>query len=686
MKSLWSDDDARACVAYYAQRGVGEDLALRTYSSRLLGSVPWLVMHGGGNTSVKTRLPDLFGDLVDVLCIKGSGRDLAVIEPDGHPAVRRAPLDRLRTLDRMSDEDMVNAQRQNLLDTSAPNPSVETLLHAYLPQKFIDHTHSVVSTAIACLPDAEAVCQRIFGGRVAFVPYIMPGFQLAKTAGDVFDRNPGVQGLLLAKHGIFTMGETARATYELMIEMVTLMERYVAENGRDNPALHAVALPADPAPASAIFPVLRGILAKYAPDGTPARWLLNHRSSDRILRFVNGTGLDSYGKRGVATPEQVIRIKSGPAILPAVSTATLADWGAEAETAISDFVLDYQAYFARHNARVGGIKKPLDPLPRVLAIPGFGVVGIGKTAAEASVSADVAEAWIDAVLDAETVGTFESITEADHFDMEYWSLEQAKLGRGAEKPLARQIVAVTGGGGAIGQAVARAFAAEGAEVAVLDRDPAAAAATAKLIGGRALAVTCDVTDTADVARAVDSVTAHFGGLDILVSNAGSASTGMMADMPDAVLRQSFELNFFGHQNMARAAVSVMRAQGLGGALLFNVSKQAVNPGANFGAYGTAKAALLALVRQYALEHGAEGIRANGVNADRIRSGLLNPEMIEARAAARGVTPEDYMAGNILGQEVTAQDVAQAFVASARLAKTTGNIITVDGGNVAAMLR
>ena len=686
MKSLWSDDDARACVAYYAERGVGEDLALRTYTSRLLGSVPWLVMHGGGNTSVKTQLPDLFGNPVDVLCIKGSGRDLAVIEPDGHPAVRRAQLDQFRKLASMSDEDMVNAQRQNLLDTSAPNPSVETLLHAYLPQKFIDHTHSVVSTAIASLPDAETVCARIFGGRVAFVPYIMPGFQLAKTAGDVFDRNPGVQGLLLAKHGIFTMGESAREAYELMIEMVTIMERYVAESGRDNAALTPVSLPADPAPASAIFPILRSLLAKYAPEGVPVRWLLNHRSSHRILRFVNGQGLDDYGKRGVATPEQVIRIKSGPAILPPAASSDLTNWAAEAETAISDFVLDYQAYFARHNARVGGIKKPLDPLPRVLAIPGFGIIGIGKTAAEASVSSDVAEAWIDAVLDAEAVGRFESITEADHFDMEYWSLEQAKLGKGAEKPLARQIVAVTGGGGAIGQAVARAFAAEGAEIAVLDRDGDAAEATRKLIGGRALAVTCDVTDAADVTRAIAAVTAHFGGLDILVSNAGSASTGMMADMPDDVLQQSFALNFYGHQNMARAAVAVMRIQGFGGALLFNVSKQAVNPGANFGAYGTAKAALLALVRQYALEHGADSIRSNGVNADRIRSGLLNPEMIEARAAARGVTPADYMAGNILGQEVTAQDVAQAFVASARLAKTTGNIITVDGGNVAAMLR
>jgi NAD(P)-dependent dehydrogenase (short-subunit alcohol dehydrogenase family) len=401
---------------------------------------------------------------------------------------------------------------------------------------------------------------------------------------------------------------------------------------------------------------------------------------------VGGHDLRDYGRRGVATPEQVIRIKSEPAILPAASASDLMGWRSAAEVAIAESIARYLAYFERHNARVGGIKRPLDPLPRVLAVPGFGIVGVGKSAAEASVSSDVAEAWIDAVLDAESVGTFQSISEADHFDMEYWSLEQAKLGRGAEKRLARHVVAVTGGGGAIGAAIARAFAAEGADVAIIDLDPARAEATRKAIGGRALALGCDVTDIVAVDRAMGRIAGHFGGLDILVSNAGAASSGMMADMPDSVLRESFELNFFGHQNMARAAVRVMRQQRMGGVLLFNVSKQAINPGTNFGAYGTAKAALLALVRQYALEHGAEGIRANAVNADRIRSGLLSPEMIAARAAARGVTAEEYMAGNLLGAEVTAEDVADAFVASALLGKTTGNVMTVDGGNVAAMMR
>ncbi len=241
MQSLWSDAEAERLVRHYEARGVSRDLALRTYTSRLLGQVPRLVMHGGGNTSVKTRLPDLFGEMVDVLCVKGSGRDLATIEPDGHPAVRLQPLSRLRALDRLSDEDMVNAQRQNLLDTAAPNPSVETLLHAYLPHKFIDHTHSVTSTAIACLPDADAVCRRIYGDRVGFVPYIMPGFALAKEAADVYERAPQVQGLLLGKHGIFTFADTARDAYALMIEFVTLAEEFIAAHGREPASLHPAA-------------------------------------------------------------------------------------------------------------------------------------------------------------------------------------------------------------------------------------------------------------------------------------------------------------------------------------------------------------------------------------------------------------------------------------------------------------
>jgi NAD(P)-dependent dehydrogenase (short-subunit alcohol dehydrogenase family) len=317
------------------------------------------------------------------------------------------------------------------------------------------------------------------------------------------------------------------------------------------------------------------------------------------------------------------------------------------------------------------------------------------------VTADIAETWATTLLAAESIGRFEPVGENDTFDMEYWSLEQAKLGKAAEKPLARTVVVVTGGAGAIGAATARAFAAQGADLAVLDLDGEAAAAVARRCGSRSLGLACNVTDPLQVQKAFAAVAAHFGGLDIVVSNAGAAWGGRIAELPEADLRASFELNFFAHQHVAQAALALFRAQDtlpspadaaggatarLGGQLLFNVSKQALNPGPGFGAYGTSKAALLALVRQYALEEGGAGIRVNAINADRIRSGLLTDNMIRERSAARGLSEADYMGGNLLGSEVRAEDVAEAFVALARLERTTGALLTVDGGNVAAMVR
>jgi NAD(P)-dependent dehydrogenase (short-subunit alcohol dehydrogenase family) len=302
------------------------------------------------------------------------------------------------------------------------------------------------------------------------------------------------------------------------------------------------------------------------------------------------------------------------------------------------------------------------------------------------VAADLAEAAIATITDAEAIGRFESIAEADMFDVEYWSLEQAKLGTARELPLAGQVAVITGAGGAIGAATARAFAAAGAEVALLDVDEGAARAAAASIGGAALALACDVTVAASVRAAFDRVAETFGGIDIAISNAGAAWQGRIGEVDEETLRKSFELNFYGHQRVAQNAVRIMLAQGCGGCLLFNVSKQAVNPGPNFGPYGLPKAATLFLMRQYAVDYGAEGIRANAVNADRIRSGVLTEDMIAQRAKARGLSEKDYMSGNLLGREVTADDVAQAFVAQALALKTTADVRTVDGGNIAAALR
>jgi rhamnose utilization protein RhaD (predicted bifunctional aldolase and dehydrogenase)/NAD(P)-dependent dehydrogenase (short-subunit alcohol dehydrogenase family) len=588
---------------------------------------------------------------------------------------------------------------------------VEALLHAFLPHTFVDHTHSSALLALADQPDAAAVCRQVFGERVVLVPYVMPGFALAQSCVDLYEAaaeraaasGVELEGMVLLKHGLFSFGSTAKQSYERMIELVRLAEQHLATGNRlSQPA----AVPERPAPAAALLPRLRGALGRAASAaGARSHWLLDLRATPLARAVVDDGRLADWARRGVATPDHVIRTKAHPLVLPAAPAAgdavALEAWSAALTPALQAYAADYQASFERQNARVGGIKKALDPLPRVVAIPGLGLVGIGKSAAEAAVTADIAETWATTLLAAESIGRFEPVGENDTFDMEYWSLEQAKLGKAAEKPLARTVVMVTGGAGAIGAATARAFAAQGADLAVLDLDGEAAAAVARRCSSRALGLACNVTDPLQVQEAFAAVAAHFGGLDIVVSNAGAAWGGRIAELPEADLRASFELNFFAHQHVAQAALALFRLQDtlpspagagegvssrLGGQLLFNVSKQALNPGPGFGAYGTSKAALLALVRQYALEEGGAGIRVNAINADRIRSGLLTDTMIRERSAARGLSEADYMGGNLLGSEVRAEDVAEAFVALARLERTTGALLTVDGGNVAAMVR
>ncbi|MDE3116505.1 MAG: bifunctional aldolase/short-chain dehydrogenase [Pseudomonadota bacterium] len=685
MKSRWSDSDAADFVKRYAEQGISEDLALRTYTTRLLGSDPKLVLHGGGNTSVKTTITDRLGDAVEVLCVKGSGWDMGAIEPAGLPAVRLAPLRRLRALDKLSDEDMVAFQRINLLDPSSPNPSVETLLHAFLPHKFIDHTHSTAVLALTDQPDGEKLLRELYGDRVAYVPYVMPGFALANAVADIFDKNPKVEGLLLVRHGIFTMGGTARQAYERMIGFVTLAEERLKQNRRP---LKQVGLPKNIAPIAEIAPILRGAVAISRDEiaGTVKRQILDFRTGPAILNYVNGAELSRYSQVGVVTPDHTIRTKNWPLIVPAPEAGKLAEWKTAVEGAVATFVAHYHDYFARNNARSEDKKVELDPLPRVVLVPGVGLFGLGASAKDAAVAADIAENTVEVISDAEAIGTYRCIGEAEMFDMEYWSLEQAKLGKAAEKPLARQVAVITGGGSGIGAATAKAFAKDGAEVAVLDRDLSAAEAVAKSLGQSALALQCDVTDAASVRAAFDAVVARFGGVDIVVSNAGAAWQGKIGEVDDDTLRKSFELNFFAHQAVAQAAVQIMRAQGTGGCLLFNTSKQAINPGKDFGPYGLPKAATLFLMKQYALDHGRDGIRSNAVNADRIRSGLLTDDMVAARSKARGVSEKDYLSGNLLGREVTAQDVAEAFVYLARATKTTAATLTVDGGNIEASLR
>ncbi|MCX7280012.1 MAG: bifunctional aldolase/short-chain dehydrogenase, partial [Alphaproteobacteria bacterium] len=564
-------------------------------------------------------------------------------------------------------------------------PSVETLLHAFLPHKFIDHVHSTAVLALTDQPDNKALVQEVYGDRVAYVPYTIPGFALAKAAAEVFDKHPKAEGLILLQHGIFTMGDTAEQAYGRMIEFVTMAEERLKLRRK---TIVPAKLPANIASLPEIAPILRGAVAieKSAMAGTAKRQLLDFRTNEKILNYVNGAELARYSQVGVVTPDHTIRTKNWPVIVPAPEAGKLEQWAKDVHEAVAAYVVRYHRYFEDSNAKSVVKKKELDPLPRVILVPGVGMFGVGGSAKAAAIAADIAENAVAVITDAEAMGEYRSIGEFDMFEMEYWSLEQAKLGKSNEKSLARQVAVITGGGSGIGAATARAMSKEGAEVAVLDRDLEAAEAVAQKIGGKALAVKCDVTQPQSVRAAFDAVVSAFGGVDIVVSNAGAAWQGTIGEVDDEILRKSFELNFWAHQAVAQQATRIMQAQGTFGVLLFNTSKQAVNPGKNFGPYGLPKAATLFLVKQYALDHGKDGIRANAVNADRIRSGLLTDDMVAARSKARGLSEADYMAGNLLKREVTAEDVADAFVYLATATKTTAAVITVDGGNIEASLR
>ena len=678
MENLWTASGAKEAIAAHAKKGIGEDLALRVYTTRLLGGVPELVLHGGGNTSVKTRMPDISGQTIDVLCVKGSGWDMGTIEAPGLPAVRLNPLRELEGLQALSDEDMVNVQRSNLLDAKSPNPSVETLLHAFLPHKFIDHTHSNAVLALTDQPDGAELAADVYGRRAALVPYVMPGFALAKKCSEVGKANPNVEGLILLKHGIFSMGATAEEAYVRMIDLVTLAEKRLAKATRK--IFSGATLPAKAPGVAEIAPILRGLMSIPAKSGgreASQRFVFEFRSNPAILAFVNGKEIARYSQQGPVTPDHAIRTKNIPLVVPAPEAGKLDAFKAGTQAALQKFAADYHAYFTRYNGKQVVAKKELDPVPRVVLVPGVGLFGVGSTSKDAKIAADLAETTVEVIGDAERLGTYQCIPEPDIFDIEYWSLEQAKLSAAAEKPLARRIAVVTGGSSGIGAATAAALAKEGAEVVVLDRD------VSKVKG---FAIACDVTKPAEVRAAFDRIAATLGGIDIVVSNAGAAWQGKIGSVDEKVLRESFELNFWAHQSVAQNAVRIMKTQGLGGCLLFNASKQAVNPGVDFGPYGLPKAATMFLSRQYAVDHGADGIRSNAVNADRIRSGLLTDEMIAQRSRARGLSEADYMGGNLLGLEVTAEDVAQAFVSLAKASKTTGAVVTVDGGNIAAALR
>ncbi len=683
----WKDAEAKEYTDAAGNNPADVQLALRVYTSRLIGQDHDLVLHGGGNTSCKVKRKDIFGNEIDVLHVKGSGCDLEFTDAKGLPGLRLEPLQALRALKTLDDQDMISIRRASLLDASAPNPSIETLLHAFLPHKFIDHTHATAMITLADLPNAEDVVKEIFGDRLAVVPFVKPGFGLAKLAADIHDANPGIEGLLLLNHGHFAFGDSARQSYDRLIEQTNMAEEWLIRKTGGTPKSATANSREMTDRAGDILPMLRGMIGKENAEFTGNRDhpmpVMDLRNGENVQEFLARDDLPELARAGVATPDHVIRTKNFPLYLPQSVLSAGPDAVARA---VGDYVTEYTAYFERNNARYNGEMQPLLPTPNVAWIEGVGVVGIAENAHAASIASDLAAQNLTAMIYGVAAGGFHPISEADLFDMEYWALEQAKIDHSTPPAFQGRVVIVTGGGGAIGLATAQEFAKLGANIFLVDLEQSALERGLETLGPGHSGMALDVTRPEAAESAMNACIQTFGGLDILVSNAGAAWTGEMTELPDETLRKSFELNFFSHRNFATAAARLFETQGRGGQILFNVSKQAVNPGKGFGAYGLPKAATFFLLRQLALELGPKAVRVNGINADRIRSGLLDEAFVAERAKARGIDEATYMAGNLIRREVEAKHVGLAFVALAQSERTTAHVMTVDGGNIEAALR
>jgi rhamnose utilization protein RhaD (predicted bifunctional aldolase and dehydrogenase)/NAD(P)-dependent dehydrogenase (short-subunit alcohol dehydrogenase family) len=665
MKNQYSEKNAKKEIGRALRDRFSKDIGLCVYISHLLGNNPELVLHGGGNISVKSDK--------NVLYVKASGFDLSTISPAGFVPLNLLSLREIQSFSKLTDVQMMKILRVAKLDPEAPNPSVETLLHAFLPDKFVGHTHANAVLALTNQTDGASRCRRVFGDKVIVLPYIMSGFMLAKKAAEARQNNIHVVGIVILKHGLFTFAKTAKGAYDNMISLVTLADAEFKEQTKN--VFKPIPLLPKISALSEISPIIRGSLG--------SGWVLDFRTSLLIKNFVNGEDLARYGKAGPVTPDHVIWTKPKPLILP-VPHQCRTNFSKGVKKAVKIYEKQYLNTYRVNNKRHNGEKIMRDLTPRVILVPGVGLFGVGRSSNDASVSADLAEVTISVITKAEAVGSYCPASASDIFDVEYWSPEVTKLSKRTSLPLEGHIVLISGGGSGIGAATATAFAEQGAAIVVLDINGKSARRVAAEVGGVGLA--CDVTNSKDVRLAFDVACKTFGGVDIVVSNAGAAWQGEIGTVNEIILRKSFELNFFAHQSIAQNAVRIMRAQKLGGRLLFNISKQAINPGAEFGPYGIPKAATLSLMRQYALDHGKDGITSNAVNADRIRSGLLTSSMIVARSKARALSEANYMSGNLLGEEVTAKDVAKAFVDLALSPKTTAAVMTVDGGNIAAALR
>jgi len=674
---------------------VGLDLLDQlVYQSRLLGAETDLVVWGGGNTSLKWMETDFRGRPTYVLRVKGSGSDMKTIERKQFSGVRMEDILPLEEREEMSDEEMVAYLAHTLMEPSSPRPSIETLLHGFLPYASVVHTHADAIVSLTnCTRGRQAVID-CFGEAMLIVDYIRPGFQLSKKVAVAAKAHPQARALVLMHHGFITWADTPREAYDIHIAMVTRAEEYLSKEARGKKVFGSIKIPAlgaesRRAVAAAIAPTLRGVLANLDLRLSTRRFILRFDDSEDILHFINSEEARRLSQVGPATPDHLLHTKRRPLFLEIDNPRDVDAIKAAIREQAPAWAQAYEEYFQRNHSPQD---KMLEPIPRIVLLPGVGMWTFGKDAKTAQIPGDIYHHTIHVMEGACGLGDYISICEKDAYDVEYWPLELYKLTLAPpEKELTRRIALITGAVGAIGRAIADRFAQEGAHVIITDLDGTACEEVAREICmrygmGMAVGIPMDVTCEKSVHKAFQEAILAFGGMDILVSNAGIAHSARIEELTLADWQRSLDVNATGHFLVTREAVRLFREQGIGGNIILNVTKNALAAGAEFGAYSAAKAAELQLGRVLAIENGPLGIRVNMLNPDAIFSaGLWSPEMKAKRARAQGIPVEKveefYQQRNLLKASVRAEDVAEAalWLASDRSAKTTGCIIPVDGG-------
>ena len=699
MKMRWTNAGAGLAVEKWAQR-LDEEFALRLYTARLIGGDPDLVLHGGGNVSFKGTHPNVHGQNAEALFVKASGADLASLQPTDLTALELPPLKRLEELKSLDDNAMINELARLRFDAKSPLPSVETLLHAFLPHRHIDHSHAGAVLALACQADAQDRLAQLLGDRVAIVPYIRPGFALAKAVAAVVRENPKANAVVLCHHGLVTFDDDPRTSYERHIEVVSTCEESVRKaTTRYSLKPCAVAGESPDALVRKVAPFLRGQLAERTSHEDRPRQpaILEWRDADDVMQFVNSEQARKLAATAQVTTDHLVRTKPWALFVEDPQWSNHNAWQDQLKEAVNRYRRDYCAYIESH----GGSLEGVDASPRVVLLPGVGALCFASTKRDAIVVADLTVHNIRTKLWSDAVGSYIPLEPNHLYDMEFHPMQRRKIDGPSSLPLAGLVVAISGGAGAIGVAVACSCAEAGAHVAITDIDPSRLDMALERIASTnaahtAIGIHMDVTDEVSVHSGFDEIVRQFGGVDVIVPNAGIAHVAPIEDLKPEDLRKSLEVNAVGYLTFMRQGIRILHAQGIGGNIIINSSKNVFAPGKDFGAYSASKAACHQLGKVAAIELASSGIRVNMINADAvfgdkdIKSGLwetVGPARAQSRQMAEDDLPEFYRQRNLLKARVTGRHVGQAVVFFASNATpTTGATLPVDGGIAEAFPR